>query len=61
VGTKRMAKKGHAKQEKPDGHLTNNGEIVFFFAKWKKKPAEKCRQAPTFRGQHTTHKYINLL
>jgi len=28
VGTKRKAKERHAKQEKPDGHLTNNGEII---------------------------------
>jgi len=30
MGTKRNAKNGHEKQEKADGHLTNNGEIIFF-------------------------------
>jgi hypothetical protein len=60
VDTKRKAKKGHAKQDKPGGHLTNNGEIIFF-AKWKRKHAEKGRQVPTSGGQHTTHKYIKLL
>jgi hypothetical protein len=29
VGSERVAKKGHAKKEKPNGHLTNNGEIIF--------------------------------
>jgi hypothetical protein len=59
VGTKRKAKKGHAKQEKPDGHLTNNGEIIFLQSGKENMQRRVAKQ--TSGGQHTTLKYISLL